>query len=125
VSAAPSCTAASGDTAPPGNKFPTPPPSLPSRLGISASPTRGTSAATKSSVAGDVWPGPQWEASTACKRASVSWASASKRRRILELRARESLQPTLLFYVRSGQNLGLSGGDPPNPPCGRRGCTGC
>ena len=24
---------------------------------------------------------------------------------------------------RSGQNLGLSGGDPPNPPCGRRGCT--
>jgi hypothetical protein len=24
---------------------------------------------------------------------------------------------------RSGQNTGLSGGDPPNPPCGRRGRT--
>jgi hypothetical protein len=30
-----------------------------------------------------------------------------------------------LFSGRSGHNLGPSGGDPPNPPCGRRGRTGC
>jgi hypothetical protein len=29
----------------------------------------------------------------------------------------------LSFSDGSGQNLGLSGGDPPNPPCGRRGRT--
>jgi hypothetical protein len=29
----------------------------------------------------------------------------------------------LLFCGKSGQNLGLSGGDPSNPPCGRRGRT--
>jgi hypothetical protein len=27
----------------------------------------------------------------------------------------------VFFCGESGQNLGLSGGDPPNPPCGRRG----
>jgi hypothetical protein len=30
----------------------------------------------------------------------------------------------LLFCGRSGRHIGLSGGDPPNPPCGRRGRVG-
>jgi hypothetical protein len=38
----------------------------------------------------------------------------------------DSLGPAsleLLFCGRSGQNRGLSGGDPPNPPCSRRACS--
>jgi hypothetical protein len=37
---------------------------------------------------------------------------------------KKALLLVLLFCGRSGQNLGLSGGDPPNPPCRRRGSTG-
>jgi hypothetical protein len=32
-------------------------------------------------------------------------------------------QKNVLFCGGSGHAMGLSGGDPPNPPCGRRGCT--
>jgi hypothetical protein len=43
----------------------------------------------------------------------LSWARSKKNSPLL----------LLLFCGRSGQNLGLSGGDPPNPPCGRPGRT--
>jgi hypothetical protein len=58
-------------------------------------------------------------------------AAALLRQKRAESRARggasEASKKTalMLFCGKSGQHLGLSGGDPPNPPLGRRGRTGC
>jgi hypothetical protein len=45
--------------------------------------------------------------------ARLSWARSKKKALLL----------LLLFSGRSAQNLMLSGGDPPNPPCGRNPCS--
>ena len=55
------------------------------------------------------------------ERASVRELHVSENRVTL---AAENIRWRCCRRGRSGQNLGLSGGDPPNPPCGRRGDLG-